>query len=370
MTFCNVCRLGLAVMLSLGLMSLGLRAAGPVETSIYAVQGVAADVTGKDATAAKNQALMDVQVKAFFILVERLGSPEIARELSAMRLKEIAPYLKSLSIEHENSAPGRYIGKFTVRFQPAKMQALLGRYGIAVPSRQAPAMVILPLWNAPEGPELWEDNLWRQAWLDLGAEQALVPLIVPLGDLEDTETLAAADALAADPVKLEAIRRRYDAAAVLVAAAAPAAGHGIHATITGRTPQGELNFSKTYTAETATLEASAALAVQRFQALMIDRYKQEKAAAAAEAEASGPGSGPSRSLPVAVPFSSPSQWNGIRSRILATPNVIGVDVSTLDGSGAVIRLMFVDSVAALQANMQGAGLILSQVGGTWVIEPL
>ncbi|MGQ0485037.1 MAG: DUF2066 domain-containing protein [Hyphomicrobiales bacterium] len=362
--------MGLAILLSLCLMSLAARAAGPVETSIFAVQGVSADVTGKDATAAKNQALMDVQVKAFFILVERLGSPEIARELSAMQLKEIAPYLKSLSIEHENSAPGRYIGKFTVRFLPGKMRALLGRYGVNVPAVQAPAVVIIPLWNAADGPQLWEDNLWRQAWLDLGAEQALVPLIVALGDLEDTETLAAADALAEDPVKLEAVRRRYNAVGVLVATAAPAEGNGIHAAISGRIPQGELKFSKTYTSEEGTREASAALAVRRFQALMIENYKQQKTKAAAETAAADPGSGPSRSLPVAVPFSSPSQWNGIRSRILATPNVIGVDVSTLDGSGAVIRLMFTESIGALRANMRDTGLDLSQVGGTWMIEPL
>jgi uncharacterized protein DUF2066 len=366
----NLSRLGLAILLSLGLMNLAARAAGPVETSIYAVQGVAADVTGKDATTAKNQALMDVQVKAFFILVERLGSPEIARELSAMQLKEIAPYLKSLSIEHETSAPGRYIGKFTVRFLPDKMRALLGRYGVVVPAAQAPAVVIIPLWNPPDGPQLWEDNLWRQAWLDLGAEQALVPLIVPLGDLEDTETLAAAEALAENPIKLEAVRRRYNAAGVLVATAAPADGNGILAAITGRIAQGKLKFSKTYTSEEGTREASAALAVRRIQALMIENYKRQKAKATAEATASDAASGPSHSLPVAVPFSSPSQWNRIRSRILDTPNVIGVDVSTLDSSGAVIRLMFTDSIGVLQANMQDTGLNLSQMGGTWVIEPL
>ncbi len=103
---------------------------------------------------------------------------------------------------------------------------------------------------------------------------------------------------------------------------------------------------------------------------MIENYKKAKAMAAAEAQVPDSGSGPSHSLPVAVPFSSPSQWNRIRSRILDTPNVIGVDVSTLDGSGAVIRLMFVESIGALRANMQDTGLSLSQVGGTWVIEPL
>ncbi len=37
----------------------------------------------------------------------------------------------------------------------------------------------------------------------------------------------------------------------------------------------------------------------------------------------------------------PSEWNGIRSRILSTPGVIGVDVSSLGGDGAVISLMYV-----------------------------
>ena len=38
---------------------------------------------------------------------------------------------------------------------------------------------------------MWEDNLWRKAWLDLKGEQGLVPIIVPLGDFEDTEVILA-----------------------------------------------------------------------------------------------------------------------------------------------------------------------------------
>ncbi len=50
-------------------------------------------------------------------------------------------------------------------------------------------MVVLPLWKGPDGPVVWEDNLWRKAWLDLKAEQAVVPMIIPLGDLEDTSAI-------------------------------------------------------------------------------------------------------------------------------------------------------------------------------------
>jgi hypothetical protein len=358
-----------AVLMGFSLMP--AKAAGPVETSIFAVQGVNADVTGKDAAAAKNQALMDVQVKAFFILVERLGSPAIAARLAEMKPEEIAPFLKSLSIEQESSSPGRYIGKFTVRFLPGKIQKFLGAYGASIPSNQAAPMVILPVWKSAGGPQLWEDNPWRKAWTDLHAEQSLVPLIVPLGDLEDTETISAEEVLAADPVKLEAIRRRYDTKTLLVAIAEPAEGNGIHAVMSGKSPLGQIVFDKIYTAEEGVPEASALLAAQRFHTALIEKYKQNQAKAAAQAQAQAQAQNQtSQSVPVAVPFSSPSEWNGLRSRILAAPNVIGVDVSTLSAEGAVIRLMFTTSLDNLAVSMQGAGLRLSQVGGTWVIQPL
>ena len=108
--------------------SLPAVAGGPIETSVFAVQGVDVDVTSTDATTAKNQALMDVQVKAFFSWCERLGTPELAAEAQAkLKPEDIAPYLRSLSIEQETSAPGRYIGKFTVRFLPDKMQKYFRR---------------------------------------------------------------------------------------------------------------------------------------------------------------------------------------------------------------------------------------------------
>ena len=78
----------------------------------------------------------------------------------------------------------------------------------------------------------------------------------------------------------------------------------------------------------------------------------------------------SHSIPVAVPFTSPSEWNAIRSRILSSPGIIGVDVSTLGGDGAVIRLMYVGDLQMVQTSMQGTGLQMSQIGGNWVIQSL
>lgn len=341
-------------------------AAGPIETNIFAEQGVMVDVTSTDAAAAKNQALMDVQVKAFFQLVARLGSPELAADLKTrLKPEDIAPYLRSLSIEQESSAPGRYIGTFTVRFLPAKMQKFFSDYGFRVPTEQADPIVVIPLLRTPEGVKLWEDNPWRKAWIDLKGEQGLVPIIVPLGDLEDTEALSAEDALNGDTVKLEGFRRRYGAPSLLVAQAEPAEEGGLHVVIEGDTRLGRVTVNKVYVAEEGSSETPEQMAAAAFQKIVFKAYQAE-AARIAEAR----GANTPQSIAVTVPFGSPREWNAIRSRILSTPNVTAVDLSTFSADGAVIKLVFTHSLEELQGNMQRAGLNLAQSGASWVILPM
>lgn len=345
-------------------------AGGPVETNIFAVQGVAVDVTSTDATAAKNQALLDVQVKAFFELVARLGSPELADDLRGkMKPAEITPYLRSLSIEQESSAPGRYIGKFTVRFLPEPMSKFFAVHGVRVPDRQGDPILVLPVWRTKDGNELWDDNLWRQAWTGLGGEQGLVPLVVPLGDLEDTEAIDAEAALFKDPIKLETIRRRYGTPTVLLAQAQIAeGGGGVHMFIEGETQFGKVSYNKVFQSDDGRPETAAVEGVRTFQTLLYKAYSEnaEKAAAAEAARRANE----RQEIAVSVPFASPTQWNNIRSRILATPDVIGVDVATLSFDGAVIRLVFRGGLPALQENVGHVGLRLSQYGENWVIQPL
>lgn len=349
-------------------------AVGPVETGMFSVTGVQVDVTDTDATTARTRAIIEAQVKAFYQLAERLGSPEAAKRLEGMDARDIGRMLRSLSIEEERSGPGRYIGKLTVRFLPDKIREVLGRYGVDVVEDQAPPLVVLPLWKGPNGLVLWEDNLWRKAWLDLKAEQSLVPIIVPLGDLQDTSAITPDEVAAGDAIKLESLMIRYEAKAVLVAIAEPDPSGGIRAVMQGNSPLGKINFDKIYTAEDGTLEAAAAGAAKRFDEVMLEKWRSVRLKVATEARARADAerqtARASKSLPVAVPFSGIHQWNGIRARLLATPGVIGVDVSTIAENGAVIQLVFLDSVPDLQQALSGSGLRLVQAGGTWVLQPL
>lgn len=340
-------------------------AAGPVETSIFAVQGVAVDVTDTDADTAKNKALIEVQMKAFLTLAERLGNPALVEAVSKYEEKQVLPYLRSLSIEEESISPGRYKGKLTVRFLPAKIRALYADFGVRVASEQGPSFLVLPVWTTAGGQVLWEDNPWRQAWINLRAEQSLIPVIVPLGDFDDTEMISVADVINKDVVKLEALRRRYDVKAVIIAFAEAAEGGGVHARMLGDSPLGKLTFDKIYTADSGTLPESADLAALRFHKVMVDKYKSGAADVAAKDAGSG-----RQSMRVAVPFSGPSEWSVLRSRILSTPGVLGLDVATLSGEGAVVSLAYAGTLEDMQSSLQATGLSLIRAGGAWAIIPL
>ena len=358
---------GLFGLLLLSLAVSPTSSGGPVETNIFAVQGVSVDVSSTDASAAKNQALMDVQVKAFFELVARLGSPELSADLEKkMSAADIAPFLRSLSIEHESASPGRYIGTFTVRFLPRKMQPFLEGYGIRVPTEQADPILVVPVLREPGGFKLWEDNTWRQAWIDLKGEQGLVPIIVPLGDLEDSETITAEDAVNGDTIKLEALRRRYGSPSILVVLAEPAEGGGLHVVIEGDTKLGRVTINKVYTTEAGGPDTAESAAVVAFQKAVFKAYQSESARIAEATR----GANTRQSIAVTVPFGSPREWNAIRSRILAAPNVTAVDLATFSADGAVIKLVYTHSLEELKGNMQRVGLGLFQNGASWTIQPM
>ena len=341
-------------------------ATGPIETSPYAVQGVAVDVTDQSVKVAKDKALVDVQMKALAELGQNLGGPDVADQLAKLEVKQVMPLLKSLSIEQETMSPGHYQGKFTVRFLPQKLKPLLEGMGVHIPAEQGPPMLVIPVWTNETGHVIvWEDNPWRKAWDDLHAAQAQIPILIPLGDQEDATTLSAIDIANNDVVKLEALRRRYDVKTLLIAFAQPAPDGSIHARVVGTSALGKITIDKIYTADTHVLADSAGLAAQRFQTLITDKFKSDQAKVAAAKVAAGP-----QSLAVVVPFGGPSEWNGLRSRILSTPGIVGLDVTSLDVGGASAKLMFNGNVEDLGPSFQAANLRLERAGAGWTIRPM
>lgn len=360
-------RLGLMLILLTGLVTASVAQNDTDEINklkqLYTVTGVKVDVREKDAVQAKLKAISDAQLKAFAKLVRRLASPAAAKRLSGLGRREIGRMMASLSVESERTGPGRYIGKLTVRFLPGKVRAAFRNAGIGFTEKQSDKIVIITVWNGPEGAKVWEDNPWRAAWIGLKAENSIVPIIIPLGDLTDSQAISAEEVIAGHETKLESIKIRYEAEAVLVAIATPESKNAIKATMTGSSPLGKISFDKLYKGQgEEDLNALAERVAARFHAVMIDKWKKHGGQAPTS-------SGPPQSFAVSVPFSSAAEWNNMRIELLTTPGVTGVDVTSIASNGAVVQLSYVGPFPVLQNALKRARLSLNLYSGQWVLQP-
>ena len=331
------------------------------DDNLFVVTGVPVDVKASTAAEAKKQALGDVQVTAFRRLAERLGGRAAAAAVGGYDISTVGQLLRSLSIEEEHTGPGRYFGKLTVRFLPDKVRALFTSAGISWSEHRSGRIVIVPLWMGNDGPVLWDDSPWRRAWLSLGAENALVPLLVPLGDLTDSQAFSLDDALHGDVAKLEAIRVRYQGASILMAVGAPVGDNGVHIKISGSTPLGNVLFDKTYTVDGGDVAAAAEAAARRFQAVLTEKWRAGITAT--------PNPVAAETLTVAVPFYSQDDWNLIRSGLLSTPGVSAADITSLVSGGGMVALSYTVPFETLRASLYQRRLSLQQTNGRWQLQP-
>ena len=72
---------------------------------------------------------------------------------------------------------------------------------------------------------------------------------------------------------------------------------------------------------------------------------------------------------LAVEFSSLAQWNEIRTQLLDTPGVEGLDVMTVSARNADVALSYPGGAQALANALGGRGLNLTDAGGAgWVLR--
>ncbi|NNE24498.1 MAG: DUF2066 domain-containing protein [Rhizobiales bacterium] len=332
------------------------------DSSLYIVSGVEVDVTDTDASKAKLKAISEAQIKAFRILVERLGEPGDVAKVQHFKPAEIGRLMSSLSVEEERTGPKRYIGKLTIKFLPDRVRKALSKVKFNVVEEQAPRILVIPLWRTEQGPVVWEDNPWRAAWQSLKSENSVVPVLIPLGDISDAQSLTAEEVLAADQAKLEAIGYRYEARAVLVALAEPVGDNSVRATMQGKSPVGDISFDKTYVSADGGLADASLQAASRFHKAMIFKWKKSR-------PPQGLANTNVQVVNIAVPFSSLNEWNAIRGQLSIAPGVTAVEVNSLASTGASVRLTYNIAFEQLRLALQQQRLNLVLVGGTWIVQP-
>lgn len=187
---------------------------------VFSVAGISVDETADTASAARSRAFRSGQRAALATLLRRLTLRTDHRRLPKVKNERLNFMVQAFEVAGEKTSNVRYLADMTVTFKPGEIRRLLREADIPFAETPSKPVLVLPVQQQGGALVLWDDpNLWREAWSQLQLTGGLVPLIVPVGDLNDIVEVDATQAAEGDPLRLSAIASRYGASDVLVTVA-------------------------------------------------------------------------------------------------------------------------------------------------------
>jgi hypothetical protein len=347
--------------------ALALAAAAPAAASdkVYTVGNYPVEAVAENAVAAKKQALADGQQAAFRSLLKRLMPVLAYPRARQFASTSAADLIDAVRVRSERNSPTEYLATYDFTFRAKTVRDMLRREGIPFTDDQAPAVTVIPVWQAGTTASPSEQAAWAGNWKGLDLENALTP--VKLETLRpDTTPALVAGALAGDPGAIRTLAFQYKTERVLVAAAGPDAASGrLAVTLAGVDAVGAFVLARKYRVDPAdpdyTRELAAVVALRTIEG----RWKAVHLHGGGTAAAQG---GSDTDLLIAVEFGGMAEWQDISRRLSGTPGVEELDVAGLSARGARVTLRYADGGERLAEELAQRGLALRRSGGSWVLS--
>ena len=343
---------------------LGLGPAG-AQTPLFIVEEVGVDATAEDANAAREIALAAGMREALERLLRRITPRAHYARLPNPSREEVAALMFGIEIHNERTSATRYLANLTVSFAGDSIRGLLQGAGVPFTETAARPALVLPVYFSAGARILWDEpNPWRTAWADVAGRDTLTPVVLPNGDLTDVALIGAAQAVAGDRARLDAIANRYGVLDVLVAEAT------LRFEIGSRTPSVDVLLRRSgasgqgitiegYRGEPQeTVPALLARAVQAIAAGREERWKRDTLLVF----------GTQDSLVATVPLAGLAQWVTVRRRLEGAPEVRTVHVTEIFPTSAQVGVSFFGDTERLILALSQRDLLLRQEDGFWVLR--
>jgi len=333
------------------------------EPTVFEVRGVKVDVTADTASDARDQALAEGARKAFRTLLERLTVARDHDRLPDLSQDEIQNYILDFSVEEEKSSAVRYLGTLDYRFKPQEIRKLLIAYNIPFAETLSKPVLVVPVIRRGGTASLWEEgNPWFKAWAALRANAGLLPIVLPLGDLQDMSTLPVDAAIAGDTEKLLATAGRLDAGDALVAVATVDGAGGTPSVQVEAHRYGSVESSAAVSLQAQdgeTLPALLQRAAKETRARIADDWKRLNLLDYGRAGV----------LAVTVPVATLGDWLQVRDTLRRIPVVRTAEPILISTQEVRVNLHYVGDADQLITALQQADLSLTQEGGEWILVP-
>lgn len=336
------------------------------DPTVFRVSGIPVDASAADAVAARRQALLEGQREGLRRLLRRLVPAEEYAALPAVERLDIDRFVQNFEIAGEELSTTRYLAQLTVSYEPAAVRDLLESAGLSFAETPSVPIVVLPLYEGPEGTRLWPDgNPWWQAWAEHLDPERLVRLVLPLGDLEDMVTLTVAQVEGRDRTALATLAGRYGSEDTLIVTATPAAGPP------GSPPAVTLSVERIGKVEQSnppetirgrpdqTLEELLADAVRSLQDSLDERWKSANLLRFDQAGL----------MVVDIPIRQLTDWVRIDRGLQGLPEVSQVEIATFARDNVRVQIRYIGDQFRLEQAFARLGLALSREGESWLLLP-
>jgi hypothetical protein len=353
--------------------ALALLAAAPGARAdaVFTVDGLAVDQTAETAAAAREAALAEGQARALRRLMQRLTVSVDWPRLPKLSGADVAELVQAIEIENEKTSAVRYLAELTVSFKPESVRRLLQANDIPMAETPGLAVLVLPVYREPGALLLWdEENPWLAVWMARGGDrQALRPVVVPVGDLQDLVAVSAQQAVAGDAVALAAIAERYGASGAIVLLADVAAALGGAApqvTVWALRHDESLGVAETIAqlppvplAEDGDRQAQLAPLAEQILQAMQDRWKEPRLLQFDQ----------QNEMQVRIPLDGLDDWIAVRRRLQAVPAVRDSRLVQMRRDEAQVALRYVGDPQRLRLLLAQGDLELEQGLDDWVLRP-
>lgn len=331
----------------------------------FTIAPVPVDVTAANANAARDQALAEGQKRAFQMLIQRLTLPSGRNRVPQPNTAQLNDLVQDFEVTRERRSGVRYIAEYNFRFRPDLVRQLLTGAGVAFADTPSKPLVVLAVLQEGGRPALWDDpNPWRDAWARAKLPTGLVPVVIPLGEIDDVSAIDGDAAVRGDDAALRAISQRYDGDDVLVAQATPKAGatHGFDIAATRYAPGNPAGRQSWTSSVTGNPGESDGDMMTRGIADIMGRVEEAwKVANILDPRQGG-------TLVVRVPTAGLGDWVAVRDRLTGIAAVRGSRLIALDRDGARVELHYLGDPAQLRFALAQRNLELSGSDPDWILQ--
>ena len=326
---------------------------------VFTVRAIRADATARSASEARTVAVADGQRAALDVLLRRLTRAQDWSYLPMVDQELAQSWVRGFQVGNEKTSSTRYIADLTVSFQAEQVRNLLRARSIPFSESQAKQALLLPVLQRGTVTLFWDDpNPWRTAWEGVDLTNALVPMTLPLGDIDDLTSLTVEQALAGDEATLLALAARYGTDQVMVAkAAVNDAQTQLSVTLT-RYGSGGIQRTARTVSGAGDLPDLLKTGADAMMELLSERWKQGTIVRGAEGAR----------ISTSVRFAGLPEWQTIRRRLGRVSIVRNTQIVAVSSEGAQLEFDYSGTLDTLALSLAQQNLQLSAEQDYWVLS--